>query len=170
MLTWTCARTKHFNPTLPPDSYHGIASLKAQNPAFNVASFPVNVFSSLHIIALVWITFHIQNGLLASITTVTTGKMIRVKFSALVGLEACSLKLFLPRRHFFVGSIRVKPEDSTSLICRSECRRSLSHQYTHCMGIATTYDYFLNSNDLYFLKSYKYLLLNVSNLLILTLA
>ena len=94
--------------------------------------------------------------------------MIRVNFSALVGLEVCSFKLFLPSRHFFVGSIRVKPQDSTSLICRSEYRRSLSHPYTHCTVITTTYGYFLNSNDIYFLKSYKYLLFKVSNLPILT--
>ena len=131
-LTRNCARTKHFNPTLSPDSYHGIASLKARNLALNVAFvFLVDVFSSPYIIDFVWITFHIQNGLLASITTVSSGKMIGVNFSALVGLEVCSLKLFLPSGHFFVGSMRVKPQDSTSLICRSEYRRSkkLSHPY-----------------------------------------
>ena len=132
-------------------------------------SFRVDVFSSLHIIAFVWITFHIQNGLLASITTVSSGKMIRVNFTVLLlALKFVVVKLLLPGRHFFVGSIRVKPQDNTSLICRSEFRRSLSHPYTHCTVIANTYDYFLNSNDLNFLKSYKYPLLNVSNLPILT--
>ena len=133
-------------------------------------SFRVDVFSSLHIIALVWITFRIQNGLLESITAVSTGKMIRINFRALVGLEVCSLKLFLLSCHFFLGSIRVKPHDTISLICRSGYQRSLSHPYSHCTVIVTTYGYFLNSNDFFFflMKSYKYLLLKVSDLPILT--
>ena len=36
-LTRNCARKKHFNPTLPRDSNHGITSLKARNLALNVA-------------------------------------------------------------------------------------------------------------------------------------
>ena len=108
-------RTKHFNPALSPNSYHSIASLKAPKLALNVAFvFLDDVFSSLYIIALIWITVHIQNGLLTSITMVSACKIIRVNFSALVGLEVCSLKLFLPSCHFFVGSMKVKPQHSTS--------------------------------------------------------
>ena len=84
-------------------------------------SFRVGVFSSLHIITLVWITFHIQNGLLASITTISTSKMI-----ALVALEVCSLKLFVPSCHFVIGSMRVKPQDSlTTIDCH--CRIHTLH-------------------------------------------
>ena len=102
------------------------------------------------------------------ITAVSTGKMIRINFRALVGLEVCSLKLFLLSCHFFLGSIRVKPQDSISLICPSGYQRSLSHPYSHCTVIATTYGYFLNSIFFFFMKSYKYLLLKVSDLPILT--